>query len=76
MIGKVSVLEEMFPYVTPTPWPIKFADVDWVTALQEIDHWLETCMGPEFVRWRWSGMQCYVGFAYDKDRSLFILKWY
>ena len=70
-----SLLEDLFPYVTPTPWPASFIDTDWVTALQEIDNWLERCIGPELVRWRWTGLQCHIGFVYDKDRSLFMLKW-
>lgn len=66
-----------FPYITTNPWP--FADdpaLDWITAVNELEYWLDHRIGPRLVRWNWLGLQCRVAFAREPDRTIFLLRWH
>jgi len=71
-----------FEYVALAPWPsIDCPQQDWIMAYHSVETWLNTQVGPHWVRWAWStvGSQtsrdCCVRFRYAPDRTLFLLRW-
>lgn len=76
-MAKFDYTKHYFPYVTTNPWP--FADdpqLDWITAVAELEYWLNNRIGPRLVRWTWINLQCRVAFARETDRTFFLLRWH
>lgn len=69
-----------FPYRASVPWPNLDQDqLDWERGIRTITHWLEQQVGPHLNQWAWDdGRVPYhlgVGFRWDQDRLLFVLRW-
>lgn len=75
-----------FPYHAVVPWPYFEMQgggyqQDWVESFTLVESWLETCVGPHWVRWGWdmfkldSSQLCGVRFARSTDSVLFLLRW-
>lgn len=71
-----------FAHLARVPWPLEDPDqIDWIGAYTTVESWLNTSIGPHWVRWAWSTCQdqttfdCCVRFRYSADRTLFLLRW-
>lgn len=71
------------PYRAVVPWPqvLRNGQWDWIESVAAVELWLESYVGPHWVRWGWSmfaleqSYLCGVSFARDPDRVLFLLKY-
>jgi len=76
-MARPDYLAMCFPYTTTNPWPFHHdPTLDWITAVHELEHWLDTRVGPRMARWCWMGIQCRVAFEREPDRTLFLLRWH
>ena len=74
-----------FPYIAWAPWPdCRATDedtIDWVHSIDVMETWLDTTVGARLVNWCWTCMDTpqhaalAVAFKWDRDRSLFLLRW-
>jgi hypothetical protein len=69
-----------FEFIADIQWPGTHGQqLDWITGVTSIEHWLLNYTGPKYQRWAWHWAQeCYhvgVAFKYDKHRTLFLLTW-
>ena len=71
------------PYLAVVPWPLVETNgqYDWVSSVLCVETWLESRVGPHYVRWTWNmwslhnNQLCGVGFAREADSTLFLLRW-
>ena len=75
MIRATNLFQESFPYQTTNPWPFPNHYVDWAIAVYDLEFWLEQYVGHQMVQWAWTGGQCKLAFAKERDRTLFLLRW-
>jgi hypothetical protein len=73
-----------FKYIAQAPWPHLNHQVqmDWVDAVCTLESWLEQYIGPHHSRWAYHNLgwdlkpnHCCLAFRWDRDRTLFILRW-
>jgi len=69
-----------FRYTVSVPWPVTDSpQIDWDYGIYEIENWLTNSIGNRLVAWAWSdsgnNYQVGVGFRWDQDRMLFVMKW-
>lgn len=69
-----------FRYTAQVPWPIVDSQqTDWILGVHLIENWLNTHVGDRLSTWAWndsgSSYQLGVGFRWEKDKTLFVLKW-
>jgi len=63
------------------PWPGKpdNLQVDWVWGIEQIEDWLQQCIGSRHHLWAWDDCPITynlgVAFKWNKDRTLFVLTW-
>jgi hypothetical protein len=82
---------EFFPYTAHALWPgtqevdptipAAYIQVDWVDSVLTMERWLETAVGHRYNSWVWaeylglSSWHCGVAFHWERDRTLFLIKW-
>lgn len=71
-----------FVYHASVPWPrlgIDKDQIDWIQAINDIEHWLVDHVGHRLQTWAWNdsnaGSMIGVGFRWDQHRLLFVLTW-
>lgn len=69
-----------FLYTASVPWPTSDSpQVDWEWGVVTIESWLKQHVGSRLETWAWSDSNYYyhlgVGFRWEQDKTLFILKW-
>jgi hypothetical protein len=72
-----------FQYRAWAPWPVlSDQQQDWIDAVDTVESWLETSVGPHYELWAWDrvdlavqGHFLGVAFARDPHRTLFLLRW-
>ncbi len=72
-----------FQYRAWAPWPrTDQSQQDWVRSLEVVDDWLNQHVGPHHSHWAWDrvdlavqGNYLGVAFRWDRDRTLFLLRW-
>lgn len=71
-----------FEHLAVAPWPLYCKEqLDWVAAYDIVETWLNSSVGPHWVRWAWStcehqtSFDCCVRFRLAQDRTLFLLRW-
>ena len=73
-----------FPYIAWAPWPNSDpynSQIDWVASIDVMEGWLVTAVGRHLTAWVWTCLDtpahsaCAVAFKYDRDRSMFLLRW-
>jgi hypothetical protein len=71
------------PYRAVVPWPVVEinGNLDWIASVDLVESWLESRIGPHYVRWTWNMWTlhnydlCGVAFARASDTTLFLLRW-
>ena len=71
------------PYRAVVPWPhVEYnGNWDWIASVDCVETWLESRIGPHYVRWVWNmwslhnNSLCGVCFAREADSTLFLLRW-
>ena len=74
-----------FKYIGIAPWPHIYPNynqqLDWVDAVNELEHWLERYIGPHYSTWAYSQQQdleywqACIAFKQEKYKTLFLLTW-
>jgi len=70
-----------FQYHAIVPWPGKpdNLQVDWVWGIEQIEGWLQQCVGSRHHQWAWDDCPITynlgVAFKWNRDKTLFILTW-
>ena len=69
-----------FQHIASVPWPnLGQYQVDWELGIFTIESWLNSHIGSHLNTWAWDqGQHPYqigVGFRWDNDRLLFVLRW-
>ena len=70
-----------FQFHATVPWPGQpdNPQVDWVWGIEQIEDWLQQCVGSRYQLWAYDDCpttyQIGVAFKWDKDRTLFVLTW-
>ena len=69
-----------FLYTASVPWPISESpQIDWDYGVRTIETWLNQHVGSRLETWAWSdshyNYHLGVGFRWEQDKTLFILKW-
>jgi hypothetical protein len=69
-----------FVYQVSIPWPILDHDqIDWLFGVSSVEDWLKTYVGPRYKYWAWVDSHSYnqlgVGFRWEQDQLLFVLRW-
>lgn len=73
--------QHFFNYHASVPWPLMDHDpqINWVAGVEVLEDWLYSNVGQRLSLWAWSdGKSSYkigVSFKWEKDCSLFLLKW-
>ena len=72
----------VLPYLAVVPWPLidRNGQPDWIESVGSVESWLESRVGPHYVRWCWNMYHltpdlCGVTFAREQDSVLFLLRW-
>ena len=74
-------LHHTFQYHAIVPWPGKpdNLQVDWVWGIEQIEDWLQQCIGSRHHLWAWDDCPITynlgVAFKWNRDKTLFILTW-
>jgi len=69
-----------FCYTVSVPWPVVDSEQpDWDLGVHLIESWLDACVGRRLTTWAWTDSadtyQLGVGFRWQQDRTLFVLRW-
>ena len=78
---KMLIDQHFFHYHASVPWPSLEQDsqIDWIAGVEQLQDWLQFNIGRRPSLWAWhDGRSCYnmgVAFKWEKDRTLFLLKW-
>ena len=69
-----------FLHTASVPWPTTGSpQVDWDLGVHLIENWLNSHVGPRLNAWAWSESHYHyhlgVGFRWEQDKTLFVLKW-
>lgn len=69
-----------FRYTACVPWPMLDSNqVDWDQGVHLIENWLTQTIGSRLSTWAWNdsgdNYQVGVGFRWEQDKTLFVLKW-
>ena len=72
--------KHFFQHRASVPWPYLDQDqLDWERGVTTIESWLNERVGGHLTQWAWdrSDHPYYigVGFRWDQDRMLFLLRW-
>jgi len=69
-----------FCYTVSVPWPVVTPpQIDWDLGVHLIENWLNERVGTRLSSWAWHDSnytyQLGVGFRWEQDRTLFVLRW-
>lgn len=73
-----------FKHLAIVPWPRRplYYQEDWITNIQELEHWLNRYTGPHWVEWAYAttqeqeSWQACVAFRQARNKTLFLLRWH
>lgn len=73
-----------FEHIAQAPWPVvtdTHGQLDWVTAVDELEQWLNRFCGSHYSEWAWhNGSSMYywtacIAFRQPRNKTLFLLAW-
>jgi thymidylate synthase len=72
-----------FPHIARAPWPVEPAiyQLDWITAVDTVELWLNEYCGPHWAEWAYTAQEdqhyweACIAFKRERNKTLFLLRW-
>jgi len=77
---RMLIDQHNFVYQVSIPWPyLNQVQIDWLNGVETVEEWLKSNVGARYKYWAWVDSHSYnqlgVGFRWEQDQLLFLLRW-